>query len=484
MPSARHRTAMRRDGLSRPIRLALLHEIISDSTTVFDYGCGRGDDVTRLVRQGVKAKGWDPHHKPKAKRQPANVVNLGFVVNVIEDPVERERTLRQAWKLARNVLVVSARLDYELDDAHVAAFGDGWVTRQGTFQKFFTHEELGEWVGALLGEPPIAAGPGIYYVFRKTDERERYLASRFRRPVALPRSRPSDEEYQRHKTILDPLIEFVGERGRLPASHELDTTAELEDAFGSLRQAFRVVLWVTDQEAWDLVRRERSIDLLVHLALALFHGRSRFSDLPDEQQRDIRAFFRSYKKACEGADRLLFATGNKDDVLLACRASGVGKLTPTAIYVHRSALNDLPALLRVYEGCARALVGTVEGANVIKLFRVEPKVTYLAYPDFDRDPHPSLHEAVLCDLGEQEVRVRDYRASTNPPILHRKEMLVSRQYPGHTKFARLTKAEEAAGLFEHPEIIGTRNGWTLILEQKGVMLAGHQLRTRKRASNA
>ena len=37
---------MRRDGMSRPIRLALLHEIISDDTTVFDYGCGHGDDIT------------------------------------------------------------------------------------------------------------------------------------------------------------------------------------------------------------------------------------------------------------------------------------------------------------------------------------------------------------------------------------------------------------------------------------------------------
>jgi hypothetical protein len=64
-------------------------------------------------------------------------------------------------------------------------------------------------------------------------------------------------------------------------------------------------------------------------------------------------------------------------------------------------------------------------------------------------------------------------------------MLVSRQYPGHTKFARLTRAEEAAGLFEHPEIIGTRNGWALVLEQQEVLLAGHQLRTgQKRRSNS
>jgi DNA phosphorothioation-associated putative methyltransferase len=321
----------------------------------------------------------------------------------------------------------------------------------------------------------VAAGPGIYYLFRVQEERERYLASRFRRPVALPRSRPSDEDYQRHQAILDPLIGFVGARGRLPAPHEIEATADLEDAFGSLRRAFRVVLWVTDREAWNLVRKERSVDLLVHLALARFHGRSRWSDLPDELQRDVRAFFRSYKRACEEADRLLFATGNKDAILLACRASGVGKLTPTAVYVHQSSLNDLPALLRVYEGCGRALVGTVEGANVIKLFRGEPKVSYLAYTDFDKDPHPALREAVLCDLVAQEVRARDFRAYRNPPILHRKEMLVSAQYPGYAKFARLTRAEERAGLYARPELIGTKNGWDDQLLAVGKQLRGHRL---------
>ena len=83
---------MRRDSLSRPIRLALLHEIVSSGVTVFDYGCGRGDDIDRLKRRGVDAKGWDPHHKPNVKQRPANVVNLGYVVNVVEDPIERQQT--------------------------------------------------------------------------------------------------------------------------------------------------------------------------------------------------------------------------------------------------------------------------------------------------------------------------------------------------------------------------------------------------------
>ena len=36
------------------------------------------------------------------------MVNLGYVVNVIEDPSERAEALRLAWKLTRQVLVVAA----------------------------------------------------------------------------------------------------------------------------------------------------------------------------------------------------------------------------------------------------------------------------------------------------------------------------------------------------------------------------------------
>ena len=54
-------------------------------------------------------------------------------------------------------------------------------------------------------------------------------------------------------------------------------------------------------------------------------------------------------------------------------------------------------------------------------------------------------------------------------------MLVAAQYPGRSKFARLTKAEEAAGLFETPELIGLRVGWEETLREKGVYLQGHRL---------
>lgn len=466
---------MRREALSRPVRLALTHELLTAERSFFDYGCGRGDDVRHLTEAGFTAGGWDPAHRPDAPRTPADVVNLGYVVNVIEDGFERARTLEAAWSLARHVLVVAARLHDERDEAHVAPIRDGWVTRRGTFQKFYDHEELGAWIRSTIGAEPVAAGPGTYYIFRHPHERETYLASRFRRPITIPTTRTSSTKYQAHKDLLEPLIEFVGRRGRLPDPSELANPEAITEVFGSVRQAFRVVLWVTDGEAWDRIRQERTVDLLVHFALANFHGRPRFSDLPDELQRDVRAFFSSYKVACAKADRLLFATGSRPAIDLVARVTGVGKVTPSAIYVHVSALHELPALLRVYEGCARALVGTVEGANVIKLSRDEPQVSYLEYPRFDDDPHPVLARSVVCDLRSLTVKSRDFTDRTNPPILHRKELFVSKEHPRRAMFERLTRAEERHGLFDEPAQIGTKQGWEAACAAAGVALRGHRL---------
>ncbi len=474
MTTARHRTAMRRGDLSRPVRLALQHGLLMPNRTFFDFGCGRGDDLSRLASMGYEVSGWDPHHRPNTPTSPADVVNLGYVVNVIENSVEREQTLRSAWAFAKAILVVSARLEDERDEAHIAPLRDGWVTRRGTFQKFYSHAELGSWIDHVLGVQSVAAGLGTYYVFRSAEERESYLASRFRRRVHLPRRRVSDREFEENRELLQPLMDFAEQRGRIPDTSEVANANDLVSRFGSVRRAFRVVLTVTDESGWERVQRERAVDLLVHLALMRFHGRPRWSELPEGLQRDVRAFYANYKEACVQADRLLFATGNDAAVQLAMRASGVGKRTGNALYVHESALNEAPALLRVYEGCARALVGTIENATIIKLHRGEPCVSYLTYPDFDRDPHPALSESVVSALRDRRVRVLRYDERSNRPILHRKEEFVSRSYPDRAKFARLTSSEERAGLLSAP-VAGTEAEWRQACIRAGVTLRGHRL---------
>jgi hypothetical protein len=53
----RHRTAISRGALSRPLRLAVESGLIHPQSTVFDYGCGRGDDVQALRAHGIQSQG-------------------------------------------------------------------------------------------------------------------------------------------------------------------------------------------------------------------------------------------------------------------------------------------------------------------------------------------------------------------------------------------------------------------------------------------
>jgi DNA phosphorothioation-associated putative methyltransferase len=153
------------------------------------------------------------------------------------------------------------------------------------------------------------------------------------------------------------------------------------------------------------------------------------SALPTGLQRDIRSFFGSYSAGCRRADDLLFRAGDAAAVDDASRRSAVGKLLPNALHVHRTALEALDLLLRVDEGCARAYLGEIEGADPIKLHRHSGQVSYLVDPDFDADPHPALLRGINLNLRTREIEGTDYAASPNPPVLHRKEAFLVRDDP-------------------------------------------------------
>jgi DNA phosphorothioation-associated putative methyltransferase len=102
-------------------------------------------------------------------------------------------------------------------------------------------------------------------------------------------------------------------------------------------------------------------------------------------------------------------------------------------------------------------------------------ISYLAYPDFERDPHPALMAALIVPLNTFRIQYRDYTNAKNPPILHRKETFLAPGHPLYAKFARLTGQEEQWGLYERSEVIGTREGWRTRLDALGVHLCGHRL---------
>ncbi len=541
----RHRTAMARTSLSRPLALALADGVINDDDAVFDYGCGRGGDIRILRKLGFKASGWDPNHSPGSPTEEAEVVNLGYVINVIENAGERRDTVKAAWALARRVLIVAARPSWEARGLSGRPHRDGILTANDTFQKFYEQDELRVFLESLVEGRSVAAAPGIFYLFRSEADAQEFLAKRSRQgsqsavrvsdllyelhrqplddlaefvdgasrlPLAgelssdtervlveelgsiraafvllrraagngrwpqvdLGRASQSEKRYERHRELLDPLVAFVEERGRLPRDGEIENEPEIVREFKSIRGAFSAIRRATGSERWQLMEARARRNFLVYLALSAFGGRPRFSDLPGDLQHDVRDFFGNYKKATVEADRLLFSAGDPAAIDAMARAATVGKLTPEAIYVHVAALDDLPPLLRVYEGCGRALAGTVDDATILKLHRQKAQVSYLSYPTFDRDPHPALSTVVVARLGSLGLTFRDFRESDNPPILHRKETFVPSNYPGRAKFAALTSQEDSRGLLSDPTI-GTWRGWEEQLASAGVRLAGHRV---------
>ena len=100
MKISAHRTAIARGELSRPTRLSLEAGVLQEGETFFDYGCGRGEDVVGLRKLGFSCSGWDPNHWPNEPRVDADVVNIGYVANVIENLEQRNEALKTAWKHA------------------------------------------------------------------------------------------------------------------------------------------------------------------------------------------------------------------------------------------------------------------------------------------------------------------------------------------------------------------------------------------------
>lgn len=465
-PVPRHRTALSRASLSRPLATAIDDSLLTTDTTLFDYGCGRGDDLVRLRALGIPSNGWDPAHRPDEPRAPATVVNLGYVLNVIEHVAERAEVLRQAWDLAGELLVVSARLTWDARGMRGRPSGDGIITSTGTFQKFYTQHELRTLVEQTLDAMTVPAAPGIIYVFRDVTRAHELLASRVRQRSTPPEPWICEKLYERHHDALAPLVEFLTHRGRLPHGNELEATDSIRHQFGSLARAFSIIATVTGSQHWEQLRKRNAAELLVYLALARFDGRPKYSHLPPSLQHDVRDFFRSYKNGCAAADKLLLTAGNHDTVDLATCTSPVGKQTPTALYIHTDARHHLPPVLRVLDGCARTLVGSVPNSNVVKLHRDRPTVSYLSYPGFGDDPHPTLATALTVNLQTRDIDLRDYRRSTNPPLLHRTEEFLAPDDPRRERLATITAAEVEAGLYEHPELIGTLQGWQAICARR------------------
>lgn len=463
--TARHRTALVRSNFSAPVQTLARYGFLDRRFSLFDYGCGRGDDVRGLRDNGLNAAGWDPYYAPDQPIHTADLVNLGFVINVIENFDERLEALTRAWSLAERLLVVSVMLTNQ-NDPRGERFRDGVLTQRGTFQKYYTQAEIKAFIQATLDEEPIPVAPGVLYIFRDKDAEQRFLMERYRshrtvlrRPAtqvaersAPPRRDRPAEKYAEYQEPLEQLWTRSLMLGRMPEPAEVDDLETLNAGFGSLKKAFRFMAARHDPDDLARSRAGRIADLEVYFALTQFERRKPYAYLERGLQRDIKTFFGDYAVAQSTARERLFQIADVAAIEQACQSAaerGLGWLEAgQSLQLHTHLVEQLPPLLRIYVGCAVVLYGDYRHADLVKIHIASGKVSLLRFDNFENSPLPRLIERVKIKLRQQNIDYFAYGDRYEPPFLHHKSRYINEEFPNYPEQLAFEAALDALGLFD------------------------------------
>ena len=181
---------------------------------------------------GYDAFGWDPVHNPNGKKEKASIVNLGFVLNVIENVLERVKVVQDAFSYAEKLLVVATLLKANANVERAVPYSDGVLTSRNTFQKFFEQDEIQQFIEDALNHSAIAVAPGVFFVFKDPVELQFFLQKRYQRDTKLSTGRKfrltgvqkkrihENELFSKHKALIDRFWDKIIELGRIAYSRK------------------------------------------------------------------------------------------------------------------------------------------------------------------------------------------------------------------------------------------------------------------------
>lgn len=151
-----------------------------------------------------------------------------------------------------------------------------------------------------------------------------------------------------------------------------------------------------------------------------------------------------------------------------------GKRIGGYMYAHINALSVLPYKYRSITEAAIKLNNEFNTWNVVKLsLKDTEKLSLLEYDNFDLIEFPCLHHSCQIDLKMETLKLRKH-SSKNPPVLHRKELLVHPEYPELTKFKNLTLQLEKLGAFANIVKLGTKLRWQDELKRLKISVKNHE----------
>ena len=433
MEVRRDRTAIARSDLSRPVQLLIGNGVLTPKHTFFDYGCGLGDDVRFLQSLGYAAHGWDPAHRQDEARRSAEVVNLGYVLNVIERPGERAEALRRAFELSQKCLCVAVLVGSASYAGEAQTYGDGLLTSRSTFQKYYQQEEVGQYLEEVLGVAPIPLEAGVFLIFRHSADAHAFLLNRLQRSVPLIQGFPRERKRVLRTALMSTFqtqhpeewaayTDFVSARGRPPGAGEVDALRVAAENGLAPADLWEAASGVLPEQQLAEQRRRRTNQYLVFLAISRFRGVPKMGDLPVTSRFDIRYYFRSYSNLKQLSDEHLFAAGDEDRVARLCEAAPVGVNTSDGYFVARRDLPSLDPTLQIYARLGELFSGDLDRMDVIKIHKTSPRLSLFAMSDV-QETIPRLKSRVKIDLQTQQVRFFDHSTNAEPELLVGKQLL-------------------------------------------------------------
>ena len=160
-----------------------------------------------------------------------------------------------------------------------------------------------------------------------------------------------------------------------------------------------------------------------------------------------------------------------------------GKVVGGASYFHQSALHIIDSQYRDLIAKASILNENSCKWNVVKFDNQDSnRLSFLEYQCFDDYEFPCLEKSYQANLKELTFKSRKH-SKTNPPVLHRKELLIDPARTDYQKFESLTKTLEKFGAFKNITRLGTKLRWEGELNRLGIVVKDHKANLNGEISN-
>ncbi|WP_318523250.1 DNA phosphorothioation-associated putative methyltransferase [Photobacterium leiognathi] len=486
----RHRTAIVRHELSAPMKTLAKNGYLSGDYSIFDYGCGRGDDLRELEAHGLDATGWDPNFQPDNDKINSDIVNLGFVLNVIEDQDERLEALIGAWDLCEQLLIVSVMLANDSFIAQFKPYKDGVITSRNTFQKYYAQSEIKSYIERNLQDEAIPVAPGIFYIFKDKLLEQEYLQGKYKRhhqwlQLTSPQTLDSKEKAKlvvtQHQALFESFWNTCLELGRAPSNEEFEQSEETRQLIGSHKKVFNTLKELFDITEFEKAEKRRKEDLLLYFAMGLFEKRKAYTQQSEALKRDIKALFDDYKTALNLAADLLFAIADTDLINKQCEKAH--QQLPASVLneghsliFHKQFIDELPLVLRVYVGAGLQMYGEIsDSIDLIKIHITSGKLSLMHYDNFEQSI-PFLVERIKIKMAVQDIDFFDYiDEKRRPPLLNKHELLSHSDdcYERQKSFDK--RLSKLLGVENTGEVIIHRQQYEELLSAAGKMVNGFRL---------